>query len=162
MPKTSVPAFTLMLLACALILASCSLQLTQQITSTSPSVQRGTAEWRARQMFLLLKQENPRLAWNQCLAEAACIRAKHLASTNSFSHRDPVSGKNPAFDMIKSNCSEFRVIGENFARGSDDPKELHRALMESPSHRSNIMDPQYELVGVGCCEDYCVELFAGL
>ena len=104
--------------------------------------------------YLLLKQENPHLAWNQCLADAACIRAKHLESTNSFSDRDPVSGKNPAFDMVKSNCSEFRVVGENFARGSDDPKELHRVLMESPSHRDNIMDPQYELVGVGCCEDY--------
>ena len=161
MAKTCVPAFVLILLASALTLASCTLQPTQPTSPASPSVQRDTAEWRARQMYLLLRKENPRLAWNQCLAAAACERAKHLVSTNSFSHRDPASGKNPAFDSIQSNCFEFRVAGENFARGSDDPDELHRVLMESPSHRENIMDPRYELVGVGCCESYCVELFAG-
>ena len=132
MAKTSVPAFTYMLLAFAFIwLRSPSAHPATPSRKPvgSAAVMEGTAK------YLLLKQENPHLAWNQCLADAACIRAKHLESTNSFSHPRPVSGKNPAFDMVKSNCSEFRVVGENFARGSDDPKELHRVLMESPSHQ---------------------------
>ncbi len=161
MKTTSLPTLVLVLLASVLALSSCALQPEPPpVTPTAPSAGRGTDAWRAEQVYLLARRENPRLAWNECLAQAAAVRSRQLVSENSFSHRDPATGKNPVYGII-GNCFEFRVAGENLTRGSDDPRELHRALMDSPSHRGNIMDPGYELIGVGCCGDYCVQLFAG-
>ena len=96
-----------------------------------------------------------RLSWE----ESTC-RAKQLVSGSYFGHRDPATGKNPGWDMV-GNCFEFRVAGENLVKGRESPQFLHMTLMRSPSHRENIMDPGYDLVGVGCWDQVCVELFAG-
>lgn len=120
----------------------------------------GYAEQKAHQLYLLLRKENPRLVWDDCLAKKALVRAKQLVSGGYFGHRDPATGKNPAWDMVGT-CFEFRVAGENLVKGRESPQFLHMTLMSSPAHRENIMDPGYELVGVGCWDQVCVELFAG-
>jgi uncharacterized protein YkwD len=38
---------------------------------------------------------------------------------------------------------------------------MHQALMKSPSHRANLLNPEYEVVGIGCYGNLCVQLFAG-
>ncbi|MCE5333145.1 MAG: CAP domain-containing protein [Desulfobacteraceae bacterium] len=157
MRKILLAALAVVALAPALLLLSCS---SRPVTQPPPSVQPLPAESLARQMYLLTSKENPRLAWNECLARTAAVRANYLVSINSFSHRDAATGKNPVYDKIRE-CVDFRVAGENLTRGSDDPKELYRALMDSPSHRGNIMDPGFEMVGIGCCGDCCVQLFVG-
>lgn len=162
MGRTSLHFLVFAILAGTLILASCS----RQVQYESPQAgklfqQKTTAEWKAQQMYNLLKKENPRLVWNECVAEVAVARARILHSRGSISHTDPETGKNPVFEAIRKNCLEFRAAGENLCRWSEDPRELHRVLMESKSHRENILNTCYELVGIGCHEDYCVQLFAG-
>jgi hypothetical protein len=115
----------------------------------------------ALDMYYLTREENPRLRWNSCLAHVAYIRARRIVETGYFCHKDPVTGINPAWGMIRNECFQFRWAGENFVKGSYSPAVLNRALMNSPPHRENILDPDYQMVGIGCCRDVCVQEFAG-
>ncbi len=114
----------------------------------------------AWEMFSLVHQENPRLYWNSCLARVASLRARRIMASGHFGHKDPLTGENPAWGMIRDNCFDFREAGENLVKGSDNPEMLDRALMHSPPHRQNIMDPNFELVGIGCFHEICVQEFA--
>lgn len=40
-------------------------------------------------------------------------------------------------------------LGENVACGDTHPEVVHRALMASPSHRANILNPAFDRIGVG-------------
>ena len=115
---------------------------------------------RAWKLFELAAQENRRLKWNECLAGQAVRRAQEMARNGRFEHRDPETGKNPAWAMV-ANCGRFTCAGENLSRGSRTVLATHNALMDSPTHRQNILDPRFRFLGVGCYEDLCVQLFAG-
>ncbi|GLI35182.1 CAP domain-containing protein [Desulforhabdus amnigena] len=164
--KKSFIVFTVMLLG-TWILLSCS-----AYSKTLPAYPRGHSfgetqqmtgdlgQDTARRLFELVHRENRGLRWNECLSQKAYERAKYLVKNKRFSHKDPRTGKNPAWDMLKS-CCNFRYAGENLVRGDLPAESLHEALMESPSHRKNIMDPNFDLLGIGCYGDICVQLFAG-
>ncbi|MGV8073124.1 MAG: CAP domain-containing protein [Syntrophobacteraceae bacterium] len=118
-------------------------------------------EDKANRLFELARRENPSLIWNNCLAAKAVQRAKFLVENNSFEHKDPRTGKNPAWDLVAS-CFKTSCAGENLTRGEGcSSTAMHEALMVSPSHRGNILDGRYNLMGVGCYKHICVELFAG-
>lgn len=119
----------------------------------------GTGE-KAWKLFLLVKKENRRLQWDECLGEQAYRRARWLVENGYFGHKDPVSGKNPAWDMVWE-CGKWSCVGENLATGYVSAEETHRGLMNSPSHRKNILNRRYTLVGIGCYSRICVQLFAG-
>ncbi len=116
---------------------------------------------RAEDLYMMLRKENRRLHWDQCLARKAFIRAKQLVVYGYFDHEDPRTGKNPAWDLVWR-CFQCAYAGENLAKGMDTPENIHKALMNSPTHRKNIMNPNYDRVGVGCYDYVCVELFAGM
>ncbi|MFZ2446782.1 MAG: CAP domain-containing protein [Syntrophobacteraceae bacterium] len=115
---------------------------------------------RARELYRLCKRENRRLAWDACLSRRALQRAKELVSNHYFSHRDPATGKKPAWDLVRR-CYRYRAAGENLAKGMDTSENIHKSLMDSPTHRKNIMDPRFSKIGIGCYDDVCVQLFAG-
>ena len=48
--------------------------------------------------------------------------------------------------------------GENLTNGLDD-KSAMNALMNSEGHKRNILDPDYEEIGVGRCGPYLVQHF---
>ena len=83
-----------------------------------------------------------------------------MVAEGYFSHLDPATGESPLRDMVLE-CFQFRAAGENLVRGSHSPGALHRIMMASQGHRKNIQNPRYELMGVGCCDVTCVEVFAG-
>ncbi len=67
-----------------------------------------------------------------------------------FSHVDP-DGLTLR-DRLRKAGVTFRIAGENLAQvdGSSDPAgHAHRLLMESKSHRDNILSGDFEMVGVG-------------
>ncbi|SDE14357.1 CAP domain-containing protein [Limimaricola pyoseonensis] len=81
-----------------------------------------------------------------------------MLTNNIFSH-DGAGGSNAGARMREAGF-EFAgdwSWGENVAwqseRGAsgiaDDVVSLHAALMASPGHRDNILDPDYELIGIG-------------
>lgn len=44
--------------------------------------------------------------------------------------------------------SGWHIVGENLAV-ANSIEEIHRILMESPSHRANILNPRFTHVGIG-------------
>ena len=84
-----------------------------------------------------------------------------LVHDGYFDHEDPRTGTNPVWQAI-GDCYSCRWGGENLVKGMEDPENIHEALMESPTHRKNILDPRFNLLGVGCYDYICVELFAGI
>jgi uncharacterized protein YkwD len=83
-----------------------------------------------------------------------------MALTGRFAHKDPRSGKNPVWSLVWE-CSRYQLAGENLVRGGVTPREMHRALMDSRTHRENLLNPDFQVVGVGCYGNVCVQLFAG-
>ncbi len=122
---------------------------------------------KAHKLYELLRKENRRLRWDGCLASKAMQRARRMVKGGYFDHEDPHTGRNPVWESV-SQCVPIerrstRVpAGENLAKGKDTAANIHKALMESPTHRKNILDPRFNRVGVGCYESICVELFVGL
>ncbi len=122
---------------------------------------------RAKKLYQFLRKENRTLQWNNCLATKAVSRARQLVNERYFEHEDPKTGKNPVWSTVMECFSKTSLhsAGENLARGIDPsatPADIHKALMESPTHRKNILDRRFNRVGVGCYDRVCVELFAGI
>jgi hypothetical protein len=126
-------------------------------TRVTPS---SSEQEKARGLFRLAHRENRRLEWDECLSRKAFRRAKAMVEEGAFAHKDPKTGKNPAWPMV-SQCDRFRYAGENLAQGQEPAEVIHRALMESPTHRANVISSKYRFLGVGCYDQVCVELFAG-
>ena len=76
------------------------------------------------------------------LMEAASIRADEI--TQSFSHTRP-NGK-PCSSLIKNGTY---TVGENIAAGSATPEAVVEQWMNSPGHRANILNSDYDELGVG-------------
>ncbi|WP_170762127.1 CAP domain-containing protein [Ruegeria lacuscaerulensis] len=87
-----------------------------------------------------------------------------MLNTDTFSHTG--SGGSSATQRMEGAGFDFSGnwrSGENIAwqseRGadgiSDDVAQLHQSLMNSPGHRANILNPDYEYIGIGIEEgDY--------
>ncbi|HYA41955.1 MAG TPA: CAP domain-containing protein [Syntrophobacteraceae bacterium] len=126
----------------------------------------GSEESRADVLSRLVCAENHRLVRDGCLATQAFMRAKRMSMAGYFDHEDPKTGKNPVWRAVRLCVHAHRPwvrapAGENLSKGHDTPDNIHTALMASPGHRKNILDPRFNHVGVGCYGDICVELFAG-
>ena len=89
----------------------------------------------------------PELAANAKLAAAARVKADDLFARQYFEHVSP-TGAGPA-DLAREAGYEYIEIGENLALGNfSDDADLVRAWMESPGHRANILNKEYEEIGV--------------
>ena len=90
------------------------------------------------------------LEFDPGLATVARWRSQDMATRQYFSHD---IGGYQVFDVMRDQGVTYRVAGENLAYNYYSPEETaaraERALMESPSHRANILRPDYTHVGVG-------------
>ena len=66
----------------------------------------------------------------------------HLADAGALSHNDAY------FTSASRSGLDAGALGENVARDGSVPK-AHAALMNSPHHRDNILDPRFTVVGIG-------------
>ena len=80
------------------------------------------------------------------LTEAARKHSQLMAAKQTLSHRFPEEPTIPNRFAAENFPSDRQ--GENVAL-DQDAAEAHRGLMHSPPHRENILDPQYNVVGVG-------------
>jgi uncharacterized protein YkwD len=100
------------------------------------------------------------------LTKAAQAKADDMASKGYFSHMSP-TGKSP-WSFIKDQNYRYKVAGENLAVYFTDTQTLVNAWMNSPSHKQNIINPQFTHTGVGIAEGlykgyrtyFIVQLFA--
>lgn len=86
------------------------------------------------------------LSTNQALANAATAKANDMFAKGYFAHTSP-DGKTP-WDFIHEAGYNYVYAGENLAIGYSDASELMNAWMNSPSHRANIVSPNFQNIGV--------------
>ncbi len=98
------------------------------------------------------------------LDQASLVRAKETTSLQAHQRPDGRSVSSVLSDYGLS----FRYMGENLAFGSRTPQEAVKDWMNSVSHRENILNPNYEYMGLGHVYvsedsnyyyDYWVQLF---
>ncbi len=87
---------------------------------------------------------NP-LQWDAGLAVAARKHCLRMAAEGPISHR--YSGELDLSERAGQAGAHFSLIEENVAVGPT-PAEIHDEWMHSPGHRSNLLSPEVDRVGV--------------
>ncbi len=90
------------------------------------------------------------LVESETLNAAAQAKAEDMAARGYFSHVGP-TGEEP-WVWIERAGYEYAYAGENLAVRFNDSKDVVDAWMASPTHRANILKPNYIEVGVGLAE----------
>lgn len=83
---------------------------------------------------------------NPKLDEAAYLKAKDILDKDYFSHQSP-EGITP-WHWFKEAGYKYRFAGENLAIGFIDSEEVNQAWLDSPSHKENIVNPNYKEIGI--------------
>ena len=86
------------------------------------------------------------LTINPLLARAAERKADDMFAKQYFAHVTP-DNKQP-WDFLRAENYPFFAAGENLAIDFTNPEMAHTALMNSPTHRENILNPIYNEIGV--------------
>jgi hypothetical protein len=101
------------------------------------------------------------LQWDENLARAAHDHALLMARVRTISHQFP--GESDLSSRFLRAGVRFSVAAENIGAASSAP-EVHVAWMKSPAHRSNLLDPKINTVGIAVVASgdliYAVEDFA--
>lgn len=79
------------------------------------------------------------------LQAIAKIKAEDLVDNNYFAHTSSTLGT--PFEMLQSNGVEYEVAGENLA-GNINAIKAVEAWINSPSHKENILDKDYQYTGI--------------
>lgn len=88
----------------------------------------------------------PALSYNAQLASAAGAKGSNMLAENYWAHNAP-SGKTP-WTFITGAGYRYLYAGENLARDFSDAGAVVDAWMNSPSHRSNLLDKNFSEIGV--------------
>lgn len=86
------------------------------------------------------------LAENEKLNNAAKDKMDDMFKNNYFAHNSP-AGVTPWFWIEKSGY-DYKYAGENLALGFYSVEKEHQAWMDSPTHRKNILNPNYKEIGI--------------
>ncbi|MBV6623511.1 MAG: CAP domain-containing protein [Rivularia sp. (in: Bacteria)] len=87
------------------------------------------------------------LTLNTDLLESAQLHSQDMALADFFSHTG--SNGTRVSDRTKSAGYESSYVGENIAAGYITAEEVVRGWINSPGHRENILNPNFEEIGVG-------------
>ena len=87
------------------------------------------------------------LTQNSTLNQAAQAKAADMAANNYWAHTSP-SGKTP-WTFIDATGYSYESAGENLAYGFATSSETVTGWMNSPGHRTNILNTKYTEVGFG-------------
>ncbi|MGB9839173.1 CAP domain-containing protein, partial [Thermovenabulum sp.] len=80
------------------------------------------------------------------LVDISRKKSKDMIEKNYFGHISPTYGS--PFDALKNAGISYRYAGENIA-GAPTVEKAHQALMNSPGHRANILNPNFNKIGIG-------------
>lgn len=145
-------ALLVMVLVCAAI-----------TVAQTPGSESAAAE---QELFRLINREREQnglaaLQWNEWLALAARKHAQEMARHGQLSHQFP--GEPALRDRIAATRLRFDAAAENVAYGPT-PAEINDEWMHSAGHRANILDGQYNAIGIAVArrgdELYAVTDFA--
>jgi uncharacterized protein YkwD len=89
---------------------------------------------------------SPPLKLNDVLSKAARLHAEDLFNHPGISHR----GSDGSTPTERAQRAGYRFpVGENLTNLSDRPEDAVQSLLESPGHCANIMNPDFNEVGLG-------------
>lgn len=84
---------------------------------------------------------------NIILNQAAYLKAEDMMENDYFSHQSP-EGFSPWY-WFKKVGYDYKLAGENLAIGFLDSEEVHQAWLDSFSHKDNLLNPNYQEIGIG-------------
>lgn len=96
------------------------------------------------------KKGLPPVVENEALDRAAELKAQNMFAENYWAHFAP-SGKTP-WDFILGAGYKFTFAGENLAKNFYTSEEVVNAWMQSPTHRDNLLNPNYRDIGIAVVE----------
>jgi uncharacterized protein YkwD len=91
------------------------------------------------------RQGLPAVTVDGLLSRAALLHARDMARRRFFGHFTPDGASLP--DRLAAVGFRWQVAAENIALDEDE-KHANAALLDSPSHRANILDPRVRKIGV--------------
>jgi hypothetical protein len=126
---------------------SAGLLLCWLAVGSAHSQQRTIAE---QYLFQAINQERaaaglPALTWNGPLTHAAQFHAAQMRSAGTIAHQ--FRGEPDLVERASTTGTRFSRVAENVAT-SGSIIQMHIALMNSPHHRENILDPSVNSVGI--------------
>ncbi len=86
------------------------------------------------------------LSYNATLAQAALAKGNDMINKNYWAHVAP-DGTQPWAFFLNAGY-KYKYAGENLARDFNDSTSTVNAWMASPSHRENMLSPNYKEIGV--------------
>ena len=99
----------------------------------------------------------PQLGGSTCAQNEALQRASHLIGETALTHAS-LAG-------VIADCTPATTAAENLSRAAANPDAVIGAWMNSPGHRSNLLDPALTEIGVGCVLEgqsmLCSQVFLG-
>jgi uncharacterized membrane protein required for colicin V production len=104
-----------------------------------------------RQLLDLVNDERTQrglgvLVWDDRLVPVARAHSEEMFRLKYFSHESPVAGS--PFDRLRAAGVTYSRAGENLAY-AQSVSVAHRALMNSPGHRENMLRPEFARIGIG-------------
>ena len=81
------------------------------------------------------------------MTELAREHSEEMVNLNYFDHTSPISG-----DLVEridaKDFTDWKIAGENLA-AAPTSRIAFKALMDSPEHRKNILNPEFTHIGIG-------------
>jgi uncharacterized protein YkwD len=91
---------------------------------------------------------------SEALAEVARGHSRDMAARDYFEHSSPE--QEVVADRVRAAGVRYRKVGENLARVERSESPVSNAIegwMSSPTHRANLLTPEFEEGGVGVAAD---------
>lgn len=90
------------------------------------------------------------LSANSSLSQAAIAKGNDMLAKGYWAHFAP-DGTSP-WSFFLNFGYKYKYAGENLARDFSDPGSAVNAWMNSPTHRENILNANYQEIGIGVVE----------
>ena len=94
-----------------------------------------------------IEQGLPILMHNSVLDQSAMMKAQDMLANNYFAHNRPSDGTTP-WEWFKAAGYNYTFAGENLAMNFSEAEEAMSAWLASPSHKANIMNANYDEIGI--------------
>jgi uncharacterized protein YkwD len=102
------------------------------------------------------------LRFVQELTTAAQGHSDEMAKLGYFDHTSPTTGRETPFKRADLAGFDGSAVGENIADGYRSPRDVHRGWLRSAGHHRNIVDPDWEAMGVAFQGELWAQVFGRL
>ena len=132
-------------------------------------VEQSAPSSEAEQVLNLVNAERSKaglkpLKMSEELRSIANLKSRDMAENNYFDHTSKTYGT--PFQMLQDFGVHYSAAGENIAAGQRTPEEVMNSWMNSSGHRANILNANFDTIGVGVYKGgkygvYWTQLFTG-